>query len=54
MWTKSLLLYNLDTLQLTSFVDNLDYEINDLAFHPTEKIIAIAVILFQEATTTTF
>lgn len=43
MWSNSLLLYNLDTLELISFVDNLDYEINDLAFHPTENVIALGI-----------
>src|SRR5690349_18063997 len=40
MWSKSLLLYNLDTMKLIGFVDHLNYQINDLAFHPTEKITA--------------
>ena len=43
MWSKSLLLYNLDTLELISYVDDLDYEINDLAFHPTQNIIALGI-----------
>jgi hypothetical protein len=43
MWSKSILLYNLDTLELISFVDNLNYDINDLAFHPTESIIALGI-----------
>tara|TARA_R110002050_G_scaffold1314_1_gene9628 strand:- start:136 stop:1704 length:1569 start_codon:yes stop_codon:yes gene_type:complete len=43
MWSKSLLLYNLDTLELISFVDDLEYEINDLGFHPIENIIALGI-----------
>jgi len=43
MWSKSLLLYNLDTLELIGFVDNLDYEINDITFHPTQDIIALGI-----------
>ena len=43
MWSKSLILYNLDTLEFISFVDNLNYDINDLAFHPTESIIALGI-----------
>lgn len=43
MSSNSLLLYNLDTLELINFVDNLDYGINDLAFHPTENIISLGI-----------
>lgn len=41
MYSNSLLLYNLDTLQLVNFIDNLGYGVNDLTFHPRGKIIAI-------------
>lgn len=41
--SKSLLLYNLDSLDLIDFIDNLGYKINDLSFHPNDPIIAIAI-----------
>ena len=43
MWSTSLLLYDLDTLELKNFVENLDYPVNDLSFHPKEKIIALGI-----------
>ena len=43
MWSTSLLLFDLDTLELKNFVDNLDYPVNDLSFHPKEKIIALGI-----------
>lgn len=43
MWSTTLLLYDLDTLELKNFLDNLDYPVNDLSFHPKEKIIALGI-----------
>lgn len=43
MWSTSILLYDLDTLELKNFVDNMDYPVNDLSFHPKEKTIALGV-----------
>lgn len=43
IWSSSILLYDLDTLELKNFVDNLDYPVNDLSFHPKEKIIALGI-----------
>ncbi len=41
--SNSLLLYDIDTLELISLIDNLNYPINDLSFHPTKKNIALGV-----------
>ncbi|TXK46795.1 hypothetical protein FVR03_10220 [Pontibacter qinzhouensis] len=43
IWSTSILLYDLDTLELKNFVDNLDYPVNDLSFHPKEKNIALGI-----------
>lgn len=43
MWSTSLLLYDLDTLELKNFIDNLNFPVNDLSFHPKEKIIALGI-----------
>lgn len=41
MSAGSLLLYHLDTLALMNYIDNLDYPVNDIAFHPKEEVIII-------------
>lgn len=43
MSSESLLLYNLDTLDIIGFVDDLKYSVNALSFHPTQNIIALGI-----------
>lgn len=43
MQSQSLLLYSLNNIGLIGSIENLDYNINDVSFHPTEPIIAIGI-----------
>lgn len=39
----TLLLYNLSNFQFIDFIDNLEFDINDIAFHPSTETLAIAL-----------